>query len=453
MMTTVSTEIEQLFTTHRAELDGKKMSNNAMLEALSLENDSAKRKRLWEGLKQVGEEVGPRLVNLAKLRNRAAKQLGFATYWEMQIQLQEHDPEQILDIFADIETRTNEPYRRIKKEIDEEAARRFDIGVDDVMPWHYDNPFFQEAPPSEEVNLDAFYKGKAKEEIMQIAERFYADIGLPCDAITGRSDLYEREGKDQHAFCITIDRGDDVRTLLNIKPTSNWMETALHEEGHAVYYLDIEKNLPFNLREAAHIFTTEAVAMLMGALGKNPTWIVHYAGAKETRVKELEDAILEQRRREQLIFARWAMVMLHFEKAFYENPTKDLNTLWWGFVERFQMIPRPEGRNEPDWASKPHFTIAPVYYHNYLLGEVFAAQIRHTLASIAKHDGPVATLNWAGRTDFGQFLKDKIFKPGMSLPWPEFVTSATNEELNAKYFGSEVTVSIETTATDKRSSP
>ena len=117
------------------------------------------------------------------------------------------------------------------------------------------------------------------------------------------------------------------------------------------------------------------------------------------------------------------------------------------------MIPRPEGRNEPDWASKPHFTIAPVYYHNYLLGEVFAAQIRHTLASIAKHDGPVATLNWAGRTDFGQFLKDKIFKPGMSLPWPEFVTSATGEELNAKYFGSEVNVSLGTTATDKRSSP
>ncbi len=448
-MTTASTEIEQLFASHRAELDGKKMSNNAMLEALSQENDSGKRKKLWEGLKQVGREVSPKLIELAKLRNRAAKQLGYANYWEMQIRLQEHSPKQLLAMFADIESRTNKPYRQIKKEIDREAAHRFGISVDDIMPWHYDNPFFQEAPPSEKVNLDEFYKDKAKEDIMKIAERFYADIGLPCDTVIERSDLYERDGKDQHAFCITIDRGDDVRTLLNIKPTSNWMETALHEEGHAVYYLGIEKSLPFNLREAAHIFTTEAVAMLMGALGKNPAWIVHYTGADEKRVKKLRNAILEQRRREQLIFARWAMVMLHFEKAFYENPAEDLNALWWNYVERFQMIPRPEGRNQPDWASKPHFTIAPVYYHNYLLGEVFAAQLRHTLSYIAKHDGPVATLNWAGRTDFGQFLRDNVFKPGMSVAWPVFVKNATGEVLNAKYFGSEVNMSSGTAVASK----
>ena len=46
-----------------------------------------------------------------------------------------------------------------------------------------------------------------------------------------------------------------------------------------------------------------------------------------------------------LVFSRWCQVMFRFEKALYENPDQDLNTLWWDLVERYQMVRRPEGRN------------------------------------------------------------------------------------------------------------
>jgi len=32
------------------------------------------------------------------------------------------------------------------------------------------------------------------------------------------------------------------------------------------------------------------------------------------------------------------------------------------------MIDRPPGRDEADWAAKIHVALAPVYYHNYVLG-------------------------------------------------------------------------------------
>ncbi len=437
-MVTLSTDIEQLFNTFRAELDGNTLSNNDMLEGLKKSTDSKKRKKMWQGLKQVGSAVGEKLLNLAELRNQAAEKLGYANYWDMQVRIQEHDPKALLAIFKELEKLTDEPFREMKATLDAELARKFNIRVDAIKPWHYDNPFFQDAPPSEKIDMDEFYRDKPKESIIEITRKFFTDIGLPCDTAIAGSDLYERKGKDQHAFCITIDRKQDVRTLLNIKPSARWMETALHEEGHAVYYLGIDDSLTFNLREAAHIFTTEAVAMLFGALGKNPTWMVAYAGADPEQVKAATQAILEQRRREQLIFARWAMVMLHFERALYTDPKQDLNTLWWDLVERYQSIPRPKDRNAPDWAAKPHFTIAPVYYHNYLLGEVFAAQLRHTLAKMAGHKGSTSTLSFNGRTDFGKFLKEKIFAPGMSMPWPEFVKNATFEPLTARYFGEEV---------------
>ena len=434
-----STEIEQVFNTYRIKLDGKELTNNDVLEMLSKEKKTDRRQAMWDGLKQVGAEVAPRLVELAKVRNKAAQTLGFANYWDMQVRLQEHDPAQLLAVFAELEQTTNEPFKAMKAELDAELAKRFKIKPEAMMPWHYDNPFFQAAPPSAAVNLDDFYKGKSKEEIIEITKQFYSDIGLPCDDIVARSDLYEREGKSQHAFCITIDRGDDIRTLLNIKPDADWMETALHEEGHAIYYKGVDKALIYNLRESAHTFTTEAVAMLFGALAANPAWMVAYAKADEKKVKKAEGAILEQRRRDQLIFARWTLVMLNFEKALYENPEQDLNKVWWDIVERFQMLKRPADRNQPDWAAKPHFSIAPVYYHNYMLGELFAAQLRGYLAKMANHSGPARTLSFNGRKDFGQFLTDKVFRPGMAAPWPQFVAGAVGEPLTAKYFAVEVT--------------
>lgn len=437
-MVDLSTEIEKLQKTHRAELDGKEYSNNDLLEMLADSNDSARRESIWRALQQVGAVVAPRLMELARLRNRAAAALGFENYWQMEIQLQEHDPQHLLAVFEELEESTREPFARMKATMDAELAARFAVDPGAMRPWHYDNPFFQAAPPSKAVDLDVFYGHRKKEEITEIARRFYADIGLPIDTVLARSDLYERPGKDQHAFCINIDGEGDVRTLCNVKPTAEWMDTMLHEQGHAIYDLALDRELPRNLRGPAHIFTTEGVAMLFGALAKTPSWIIAYADGDPDKVGALAAAIREQRRREQLIFARWTLVMLHMEKSLYENPDQDLASLWWDYKERFQLLHRPEGPLNPDWAAKPHFTIAPVYYHNYQLGELFAAQLRHVLAELAGHEGPTSQLSFNGRKDFGEYLTRKVFRPGRTLPWPEFVQEATGETLTARYFADEV---------------
>jgi peptidyl-dipeptidase A len=130
--------------------------------------------------------------------------------------------------------------------------------------------------------------------------------------------------------------------------------------------------------------------------------------------------------------------MFHFEKALYENPDQDLNKLWWDLVELFQGLKRPKDRNAPDWAAKIHFAIAPVYYHNYMLGELMAAQIRSTLVKISGHQGPAATLNFTAHSEFEAYFKEKIFKPAMSKSWPEFVKNATDEYLTAKHFAAEL---------------
>lgn len=434
-LTDMESKIEQAFNTFRAEFEGKRLSNNDLLVLLKEEKNSDRRKAIWESLKRVGAAVAPDLIELAKLRNEAAKRLGFKNYWDMAIRLQEHDPKQIVELFDDLEKRTNRPYASAKLAIDRELATHFGLKPSEIEAWHYDNPFFQAAPPSDKVNLDEFYKNKKKEDIVEMAEKFYNDIGIPITDIVARSDLYEREGKDQHAFSNDMDRNGDVRTLQNVRPSADSMDTMLHEMGHSVYSKTIDRKLPFNLRAEAHIFSTEGIAMMMGALASNPLWLIKYAGADPGRVEEVKKYVVEQRKREQLIFARWTLVMLNFEKSFYENPNQDLNRLWWDLVSRFQKVPHPKDRAAPDWAAKPHFVIAPVYYHNYMMGELFAAQLRAVLSKTTNGSNgkPYFLMK-----DLGAFLREKVFAPGMTLPWPPFIEKATGEPLTAKYFAAEV---------------
>jgi peptidyl-dipeptidase A len=436
-MVTLSKEIERTLATFRGELDGRRLSNNELLEQLQQENRSARREAAWKALKSVGAAVAPRIVELARLRNAAARDLGFADFWDMEVRLQEHDPQQLLALFDELDRLTREPFAQAKAEIDRHLAGRFGVAAADLMPWHYDNPFFQDAPPSAEVNLDAFFRGRTREEIVERARAFFRDAGLPVDDILRRSDLYEREGKDQGGFCTDIDRAGDVRILCNVKPNAEWMEVTLHELGHAVYDLHLDPRLPYVVRTPAHALTTEGVAMLFGALVKDPAWLVARGGADPARVGGIAKAIREQRRREQLVFARWSLVMLHFEKALYEDPGQDLNARWWEIVSRFQRLRPPAGRREPDWASKAHFTVAPVYYHNYLLGELFAAQVRHCLGGLVNPPVPPTELR-LGDPACGELLRRKVFQPGATWPWPEFVRRATGEPLTPRHFAAEV---------------
>lgn len=422
----LSSEIEQTFQTHRAVYQGVERTNNELLEAIEKENDSEKRREMWEALKQVGDVVAPKVVELAKLRNEAARALGYANYWEMTVSFQEFKPNELIAVFDELDRLTGPLFAKTKANLDAELKERF--GVEKIMPWHYDNPFFQQAPASKKVDSNEFYADLTREQIVETSVKYYAKLGIDVSSILKNSDLYDKEGKTQHAFCNDMNLEGDVRILCNIKPTAEWMDTQMHELGHAVYDYNIDRALPANIRGAAHIFTTEGIAMTFGAKARDPQWLVENVGADPKRVAEVADALREQRLREQLIFCRWTLVMTYFEKALYENPDQDLNALWRATTAKYQLLNPLDGRDCADWAAKPHFVIAPVYYHCYMLGELYGAQLRESLEKEANGD----------EAKFGALLKEKVFAPGNSLPWEEFVERSTGSPLSSKAFVAEL---------------
>ena len=130
--------------------------------------------------------------------------------------------------------------------------------------------------------------------------------------------------------------------------------------------------------------------------------------------------------------------MFRFEKALYDDPEQDLNRLWWDLVEKYQELRRPEGRNEPDYASKIHIVSAPAYYHNYMMGELFASQVHHAIAREVLGGADPATAVYVGNQAVGEFMKRAVFAPGRTLDWNELTRHATGEELSPKAFAADL---------------
>src|SRR5262249_12396360 len=147
-----------------------------------------------------------------------------------------------------LERGTRPVFAAYKRELDSTLAARFGVSPAELSPWHYADPFFQEAPAGS-VDLDRHFEGRSLEDL---ARGFFASVGLPIDDLLPRADLYEKPGKSQHAFCISMDRGRDIRVLCNLRPNERWMGTLLHEFGHAVYDRHLDPALPWLLREHAH---------------------------------------------------------------------------------------------------------------------------------------------------------------------------------------------------------
>jgi peptidyl-dipeptidase A len=418
----LQSDIESRFARHRGTIDGEAVDDNQIVDILRTSDDSGQRRAAWEASKSVGAEVAADVRELARLRNRAARTLGYRDHFALALETTDFDERRLFATLDSVAELTDGPFRVLKAELDERLAARFGIAAADLRPWHYEDPFFQDPPSAIGVDLDPYL---VDADLAALTERTFSGMGLDVRGVIGRSDLVPRDGKSQHAFCIDVDRDGDVRVLSNNAPGERWSETMLHEFGHAAYFEGVSPGLPWLLR-TMHLCLTEAVAMRCGRLVRDPEWLRRVAGVPAATVDELAPKLRAATRAYLLIFARWVLVMTHFERGLYARPDDDHDTRWWDLVERFQLLRRPDARHEPDWAAKIHIAAAPVYYHNYLYGEMIASQLAAAFGGLV--DDPGA----------GPALTARLFAPAATKRWDALVEHATGSVLTPAAFASQL---------------
>jgi peptidyl-dipeptidase A len=120
---------------------------------------------------------------------------------------------------------------------------------------------------------------------------------------------------------------------------------------------------------------------------------------------------------------------VRFERELYRNTGRNLNRLWWEYVERFQKVTPPPNRDQADWASKNHLATSPVYYQNYVLGELMASQLlRYIQNEVVRSEG------FVGNAEIGRYFVEKVFRPGALYEWNTMLNRATGEDLTPEHF-------------------
>ena len=408
------------FSSHRGSIDGEPIDENAIDEILRTSTDPERRRRAWEAAKSIGPLVDPELRALVKLRNEAARALGYRDHFAFSLAGEELDEGWLFGLLDRLERELAPAWSREKAAIDAAQARR--LGLDPgtaLRPWDYSDAFFQETPP---LAHDALGEALLTVDPVEAAAAYMRALGEDVDHVIAASDLYPRERKNQHAFCIDLDRAGDVRVLANCVPGLRWLGTMVHELGHAVYDLAIARSLPWTLRTYAHLLTTEAIAMLHGRRVRDAAFLTRFCGIDGS----LADAAVA--RRDLLIFVAWVQTMTRFERELYRDPDQDLGALWWSLVERHQRVAPPDGSRPHDWACKIHLSTAPVYYHNYLLGELTASQLEWALVRECGSSSPAARPEVAGR-----FLRERFAALGATMRWDALIEHATGEPLDPRH--------------------
>ena len=411
--------VDARFSQHRGEVGGRAVDDNEIKRILRTSDDVSERRAAWEASKTVGAVVADDVRELARLRNEAARSLGYRDWFALAVATQELDEERLFATLDECDRVTRDAFARWKAATDAALGERFGCSVEELRPWHYEDPFFQEVPAVGGVGLDHVFEQR---DVVALARATYDGLGVETAAILERSDLFPREGKCQHAFCIDVDRAGDVRVLANVQNDRYWADTMLHELGHGVYDLGFDPSLPWLLRDC-HLAVTEGVAILMGRLPWEADWLRDVAALDASEAAALEARLLATQAAELLVFTRWVLVMTNFERVLYADPEADLAATWWSLVSSHQLVTPPEGRDAPDWAAKIHVASAPVYYHTYLYGNLVASQLR---AAIDREAGGLV-----GRPAAGAFLAGRVFRPGQSVRWDLLVERATGEPLTA----------------------
>jgi len=409
-------EVEEAVSLFRPELRGRRVNSNELDRILLREQDESLRKDAWRATRQVGSQVAERTLELVHLRNELAQHLGFDNYFSLAVDDDELDLDFVERILGSLQEQSEEAWLVCRRNIETEVAALRGKSVAELMPWDHSDRFFQSVPRNNSKrSTDAWFKPST---IRRHGQGFFRRVGLPIEELWEAADMMPREGKFPHAFCIGIDNPSDVRVLCNLDSTTRWMDTTLHEFGHALYNAHIDPTLPWLLREAAHTFITEAVAMYFGRHARDPSWLEEIVGIPSARTDYIAGAQAES----QLVFSRWALLVTRFEQGMYADPSQDLSALWWRLAGELQGLQRPEGHDLPDWASKVHIPCYPAYYQNYIYGELLASQFRDSIVS-----GPRGQAGALGN-EVGTFFKP-LFAGGRSQSWADTVRAATGQEL------------------------
>ncbi len=424
----------------------RKVVNPNQIDRLLVESRNlAERRQAWEVSKQSGLALKPGLVELRELRNRVARELGYSSFFHLQVADYGMTVPEMMQLMEAFQRDLRPLYEQLHCWAKYKLAERYRQPPPDRIPAHWIGNRWAQAWPGlvEGADLDDLFKGRKPEWIVEQGERFYTSLGLPPlpKSFWQKSDLYQlppdaKRKKNTHASAWHLDRDQEVRSLMSVEPNHRWFVTAHHELGHVYYFLAYSRpQVPFTLRTGANRAFHEAVGDLIGIAARQVPYLKQVGILPAERQVDQLRWLLGEALDAAAVFVPFsAGTMTYFEHDLYEKnlPPGEFNARWWQYAARFQGIEPPAARGEQycDAATKTHLSDDPAQYYDYAMAYVIKYQLHNHIArNILKQDP--RSSNYYGNRAVGRFLQE-LLSPGATRDWRQLIQEKTGEPLSTR---------------------
>jgi len=424
-------KLGQTFSSLKIELDGEKYGFKQLDSIRKNSHDTTTVRQIFVAIQKQGRLVAPNIVQMVKDRNEFAVDFGYSDFYQLALETKDQTPERVKQVLDGIEMKTREPFFEAKRVVDKILAKRFGVSASKLEAWHYNDERTSYLPTSFTLAMDSLFTNV---DPVKKTAAFFEGIGLPIQKVINNSDLVYRPEKSSLTAMVNVDFKNDIRLIAGIQNTYDGMYRMMHLGGHASHYSSISDDIPYLLKTPISVIY-EGLARYFENLASNYDWLKTEVPIDENEQKQIVRVCQHLHHVDRLFRCRRLLAMAEFEREVYQNPEQDLDQLWYNLNLKYLGIRFPTEKNGCFWAANKFSTSMSCSIHNFVLADVFAAQLQHAVEKnvLMKTNG-VYTNNKA----VGKYLVDNLYRYGNLLPWEQLIEKATGEPLNSIYLVEEL---------------
>ncbi|MBI2388193.1 MAG: peptidase M3 [Deltaproteobacteria bacterium] len=438
--------------THPETGEPVRASSVALALKVASDPDERVRKAAFHGLESIETfALQSGFLDLVRRRNRFARRLGYADYYDWKVSTTEgFDKKTLFALLDDLEARTREAGRRRVE------AVRAAHGDGALAAWNF--RFHTQGDVLRE--LDPYFRF---DDALSRWGRSFTALGIRFEGALLQLDLIVRDGKYENGFCHAPevpyeDATGRVRARVNFTSTAvpgqvgsgkRAAETLFHEGGHAAHFANMLMGAPCFSQEFAPTSAAfaETQSMFCDSLLADADWMARYALDRDGRPAPWE--VVEKATRltqdNEVVHLRNLLTVCYAEKAIYEIPEAELSAdrimaeihrveRALNFIDR---CPRPT-------LAVPHLLAgeSSCIYHGYVLALGGVAQTR---AFFEQRDGYLTD-----NPNIGPTLREKYWRPGNSITFTDYLARLTGSPFSFDALVADVSRTADEAVVDQR---
>lgn len=346
------------------------------------------------------EKLTEMVKDLLKMRNNKSKELGYNDYGDFVLELSGQGIKSFYDMVDQMLKVTEASYLEVLEKIN---AKGDEISVQDLRPYF-----------SFGSKLETGFTAADYEKVMSAT---LADIGMNYQRLPIK---FVDKVIPYGGNCISVDIPNDVRIVCLPRVG---LRTRMHELGHGLQTVftkvksPILKGYEWCLGSGNGLAYFEGMAETMAKFHSNTEWLKKHTKCTEEEIKNS----LVQDKYKNAVTMRYTIANFLVEFEMYKNLDKDPNEVKEAVFKK--IFKKKLVGNRPMNLASVFYVAYPCYMQNYLIADVISWQVHETLLTKFGKDYPF-------KKETGKFLKDYLYKDGVTKSWQKRLLDATGKELD-----------------------